>query len=163
MRLPLNQVGSLNKISKAFSKFEQENERRPSAEELADQLDLPVDKVVDSLKVSGRHISVDAPFVDGEDNSLLDVLVNDDSPMADNSLVNESLSCEINRALTTTLTEREKEIIQMFFGIGMQEMTLEEIGDRFGLTRERVRQIKEKAIRRLKQNQRSKLLRSYLG
>ncbi|MBO7230225.1 MAG: RNA polymerase sigma factor RpoD/SigA [Bacteroidaceae bacterium] len=163
VRLPLNQVGSLNKISKAFSKFEQENERRPSAEELADQLDLPVDKVVDSLKVSGRHISVDAPFVDGEDNSLLDVLVNDDSPMADNSLVNESLSCEINRALTTTLTEREKEIIQMFFGIGMQEMTLEEIGDRFGLTRERVRQIKEKAIRRLKQNQRSKLLRSYLG
>ena len=162
VRLPLNQVGSLNKISKAFSKFEQENERRPSAEELADQLDLPVDKVVDSLKVSGRHISVDAPFVDGEDNSLLDVLVNDDSPMADNLLVNESLSREIDRALST-LTDREKEIIQMFFGIGMQEMTLEEIGDRFGLTRERVRQIKEKAIRRLKQNQRSKLLKSYLG
>ena len=163
VRLPLNQVGSLNKITKAFSKFEQENERRPSAEELADQLDLPVDKVVDSLKVSGRHISVDAPFVDGEDNSLLDVLVNDDSPMADNLLVNESLSCEIDRALTTLLTEREKEIIQMFFGIGMQEMTLEEIGDRFGLTRERVRQIKEKAIRRLKQNKRSGLLKSYLG
>ena len=162
VRLPLNQVGSLNKISKAFSKFEQENERRPSAEELADQLDLPVDKVVDSLKVSGRHISVDAPFVDGEDNSLLDVLVNDDSPMADNLLVNESLSREIDRALST-LTDREKEIIQMFFGIGMQEMTLEEIGDRFGLTRERVRQIKEKAIRRLKQSQRSKLLKPYLG
>ena len=162
VRLPLNQVGSLNKISKAFSKFEQENERRPSAEELADQLDLPVDKVVDSLKVSGRHISVDAPFVDGEDNSLLDVLVNDDSPMADNLLVNESLSREIDRALST-LTDREKEIIQMFFGIGMQEMTLEEIGDRFGLTRERVRQIKEKAIRRLKSNQRNKLLKSYLG
>ena len=162
VRLPLNQVGSLNKITKAFSKFEQENERRPSAEELADQLDLPVDKVVDSLKVSGRHISVDAPFVDGEDNSLLDVLVNDDSPMADNLLVNESLSREIDRALST-LTDREKEIIQMFFGIGMQEMTLEEIGDRFGLTRERVRQIKEKAIRRLKQNQRSKLLKTYLG
>ena len=162
VRLPLNQVGSLNKISKAFSKFEQENERRPSAEELADQLDLPVDKVVDSLKVSGRHISVDAPFVDGEDNSLLDVLVNDDSPMADNTLVNESLSREIDRALST-LSDREKEIIQMFFGIGMQEMTLEEIGDKFGLTRERVRQIKEKAIRRLKQNQRSKLLKSYLG
>ena len=163
VRLPLNQVGSLNKITKAFSKFEQENERRPSAEELADQLDLPVDKVVDSLKVSGRHISVDAPFVDGEDNSLLDVLVNDDSPMADNLLVNESLSREIDRALTTLLTEREKEIIQMFFGIGMQEMTLEEIGGRFGLTRERVRQIKEKAIRRLKQNKRSGLLKSYLG
>jgi RNA polymerase primary sigma factor len=112
--------------------------------------------------VSGRHISVDAPFVDGEDNSLLDVLVNDDSPMADNLLVNESLSREIDRALST-LTDREKEIIQMFFGIGMQEMTLEEIGDRFGLTRERVRQIKEKAIRRLKQTPRSKLLKSYLG
>ena len=112
--------------------------------------------------MSGRHISVDAPFVDGEDNSLLDVLVNDDSPMADNLLVNESLSREIDRALST-LTDREKEIIQMFFGIGMQEMTLEEIGDRFGLTRERVRQIKEKAIRRLKSNQRNKLLKSYLG
>ena len=147
VRLPLNQVGSLNKISKAFSKFEQENERRPSPEELADELEIPVD---------------DAPFVEGEDNSLLDVLVNDDSPMADRSLVNESLSREIDRALST-LTEREKEIIQMFFGIGTQEMTLEEIGDKFGLTRERVRQIKEKAIRRLRQNSRSKLLKSYLG
>ena len=162
VRLPLNQVGSLNKISKAFSKFEQENERRPSAEELADELDIPVDKIADTLKVSGRHISVDAPFVDGEDNSLLDVLVNDDSPMADRSLVNESLSTEIDRALST-LTDREKEILQMFFGIGTQEMTLEEIGDKFGLTRERVRQIKEKAIRRLRQNSRSKLLKSYLG
>ena len=114
------------------------------------------------LKVSGRHISVDAPFVEGEDNSLLDVLVNDDSPMADRSLVNESLAREIDRALST-LTEREKEIIQMFFGIGQQEMTLEEIGDKFGLTRERVRQIKEKAIRRLRQSNRSKLLKSYLG
>ena len=126
VRLPLNQVGSLNKISKAFSKFEQENERRPSPEELAD------------------------------------VLVNDDSPMADRSLVNESLAREIDRALST-LTDREKEIIQMFFGIGQQEMTLEEIGDKFGLTRERVRQIKEKAIRRLRQSNRSKLLKSYLG
>ena len=162
MRLPLNQVGSLNKISKAFSQFEQENERRPSAEELADELDLPVDKIADTLKVSGRHISVDAPFVDGEDNSLLDVLVNDDSPMADRSLVSESLCTEIDRALST-LTDREKEILQMFFGIGMQEMTLEEIGDKFGLTRERVRQIKEKAIRRLRQNSRSKLLKTYLG
>ena len=128
VRLPLNQVGSLNKIGKAFSKFEQENERRPSPEELADELDIPVDKISDTLKVSGRHISVDAPFVEGEDNSLLDVLVNDDSPMADRSLVNESLSREIDRALTT-LTEREKEIIQMFFGINTQEMTLEEIRD----------------------------------
>ena len=162
VRLPLNQVGSLNKISKAFSKFEQENERRPSAEELADELDIPIDKIADTLKVSGRHISVDAPFVDGEDNSLLDVLVNDDSPMADRSLVSESLSTEIDRALST-LTDREKEILQMFFGIGVQEMTLEEIGDKFGLTRERVRQIKEKAIRRLRQNSRSKLLKSYLG
>jgi RNA polymerase primary sigma factor len=123
---------------------------------------MPIDKISDTLKVSGRHISVDAPFVEGEDNSLLDVLVNDDSPMADRSLVNESLSKEIDRALST-LTEREKEIIQMFFGINTQEMTLEEIGDKFGLTRERVRQIKEKAIRRLRTNSRSKLLKSYLG
>ena len=126
------------------------------------KLEIPVDKISDTLKVSGRHISVDAPFVEGEDNSLLDVLVNDDSPMADRSLVNESLAREIDRALST-LTDREKEIIQMFFGIGQQEMTLEEIGDKFGLTRERVRQIKEKAIRRLRQSNRSKLLKSYLG
>ena len=162
VRLPLNQVGSLNKINKAFSRFEQENERRPSPQEIADELDMPVDKVRDTLKVSGRHISVDAPFVEGEDNSLLDVLVNDDSPRADSTLVDESLSKEIDRALST-LTDREKEIIQMFFGIGRQEMTLEEIGDRFGLTRERVRQIKEKAIRRLRQDDRSRLLKSYLG
>ena len=162
VRLPLNQVGSLNKISKALSKFEQDNERRPSPDELAEVLDIPVDKIADTLKVSGRHISVDAPFVDGEDNSLLDVLVNDDSPMADKTLVNESLSKEIDRALST-LTDREKDIIRMFFGIGCREMTLEEIGDKFGLTRERVRQIKEKAIRRLRQNSRSKLLKSYLG
>ena len=162
MRLPLNQVGSLNKINKAFSKFEQENERKPSPEELADELDIPVDKIADTMKVSGRHISVDAPFVEGEDNSLLDVLVNDDSPIADRSLMNESLSREIDRALST-LTERESDIIKMFFGIGYQEMTLEEIGERFGLTRERVRQIKEKAIRRLRQNSKSKHLKSYLG
>ncbi|HHV85921.1 MAG TPA: RNA polymerase sigma factor RpoD/SigA [Petrimonas sp.] len=162
VRLPLNQVGSLNKISKAFQKFEQENERRPSAEELAQELDLSVDKVTDSLKVSGRHISMDAPFVEGEDNSLLDVLVNDDAPIADRTLINESLQKEIDRALAT-LTERESDIIKMFFGIGCQEMTLEEIGDKFQLTRERVRQIKEKAIRRLRQDSRSKLLKSYLG
>ncbi len=162
VRLPLNQVGSLNKINKAFSKFEQENERRPSPEELADELEIPVDKISDTLKVSGRHISVDAPFVEGEDNSLLDVLVNDDSPNADRVLINESLSKEIDRSLAT-LTERESEIIKMFFGIGYQEMTLEEIGDKFGLTRERVRQIKEKAIRRLRANSKSKLLKSYLG
>ena len=162
VRLPLNQVGSLNKISNAFSKFEQENERRPSPEELADELDIPVDKISDTLKVSGRHISVDAPFVEGEDNSLLDVLVNDATRIADRSLMNESLAKEIDRALAT-LTEIECEIIKMFFGIGCQEMTLEEIGDKFGLTRERVRQIKEKAIRRLRQGTRSKLLKSYLG
>ncbi len=162
VRLPLNQVGSLNKIGKALQKFEQENERRPSAEELDKELDLPVDKVTDSLKVSGRHVSMDAPFVEGEDNSLLDVLINDDSPIADRTLITESLQKEIDRALAT-LTERESDIIKMFFGIGCQEMTLEEIGDRFQLTRERVRQIKEKAIRRLRQDSRSKLLKSYLG
>lgn len=161
VRLPLNQVGSLNKISKELSKFEQENERRPSPEELAERLNIPVDKISDTLKVSGRHISVDAPFVEGEDNSLLDVLPNDDSPMADSSLNQESLSKEVDRALRQ-LYDREREILKMFFGIGCQEMTLEEIGAKFDLTRERVRQIKEKAIRRLK-GQKSKLLKSYLG
>ena len=162
VRLPLNQVGSLNKIYKAFSKFEQEFERTPSPEELADLLELPKEKVSDTLRVSGRHVSVDAPFVDGEDNSLLDVLVNNDSPNADKSLINESLSREIERALAT-LTERERDIIRLFFGINCSEMTLEEIGEKFGLTRERVRQIKEKAIRRLRHTSRSKLLKSYLG
>ena len=162
VRLPLNQVGSLNKINKAFSRFEQENERRPSPEELADSLDLPAEKVADTLRVSGRHISVDAPFVEGEDNSLLDVLVNDDSPIADRTLINESLSTEVERALST-LTERERDIIKLFLGINTQEMTLEEIGEKFGLTRERVRQIKEKAIRRLRHSSRSKLLKTYLG
>jgi len=162
VRLPLNQVGSLNKINKAYSKFEQEHERKPSPEELAEELDLPAEKVADTLRVAGRHISVDAPFVEGEDNSLLDVLINSDSPNADRSLINESLSREIERALAT-LTERESDIIRYFFGIGCQEMTLEEIGERFGLTRERVRQIKEKAIRRLRHTSRSKLLKSYLG
>ena len=162
VRLPLNQVGSLNKIGKALSKFEQENERKPSPEELAEELDIPVDKISDTLKVSGRHISVDAPFVEGEDNSLLDVLVNDDSPIADRTLIDESLSKEIERALQL-LQPREREIIKMVFGIGCQEMTLEEIGDKFGLTRERVRQIKEKAIRHLRQKAQSQLLKSYLG
>ena len=162
VRLPLNQVGSLNKINKAFSRFEQEHERRPSPEELAETLDLPAEKVADTLRVSGRHISVDAPFVEGEDNSLLDVLVNDDSPVADKTLINESLSTEVERALAT-LTERERDIIRLFFGINCQEMTLEEIGEKFGLTRERVRQIKEKAIRCLRHSSRSKLLKTYLG
>jgi len=162
VRLPLNQVGSLNKINKAFSKFEQENERKPTSEELAKALDLPEDKVADTLRVSGRHVSVDAPFVNGEENSLLDVLENSDLPNTDAKLMDESLSKEIERALAT-LTERERDIIKLFFGISCQDMTLEEIGDRFGLTRERVRQIKEKAIRRLRHSSRSKLLKSYLG
>lgn len=162
VRLPLNQVGSLNKINKAFSKFEQEHERTPTPEELAVALELPKEKVSDTLRVSGRHVSVDAPFVDGEDNSLLDVLVNNDSPNADNTLINESLAREVERALAT-LTERERDIIKLFFGIACQDMTLEEIGERFGLTRERVRQIKEKAIRRLRHTSRSKLLKTYLG
>jgi len=163
VRLPLNQVGSLNKINKAFSKFEQENERRPSPEELADVLDIPVDKIADTMKVSGRHISVDAPFVEGEDNSLLDVMINDDSPNADRVLINESLSKEIERVLAFTLSDRERDIVKKFFGIGVTEMTLEEIGDEFGLTRERVRQIKEKAIRKLRPNAKSKLLKGFLG
>ena len=134
----------------------------PSSEELSEMIDVPKDKIADTLRVSGRHVSVDAPFVEGEDNSLLDVLVNNDSPSADRGLVNESLNKEIERALST-LTARERDIVKSFFGIGCQEMTLEEIGERFGLTRERVRQIKEKAIRRLKNNSKSKLLKSYLG
>ena len=161
VRLPLNQVGSYNKITKELSKFEQENERRPSPEELAERLGMPVDKVADTLKVSGRHVSVDAPFAEGEDNSLLDVLPNDESPMADKTLDKESLSKEIDRALKQ-LYDREREILKMFFGIGYPEMTLEEIGEKFDLTRERVRQIKEKAIKRLK-GQKSKLLKGYLG
>ena len=163
VRLPLNQVGSLNKINKAFSKFEQENERRPSPEELAEVLDIPVDKIADTMKVSGRHISVDAPFVEGEDNSLLDVMINDDSPNADRVLINESLSKEIERVLAFTLSDRERDIVKKFFGIGVTEMTLEEIGDEFGLTRERVRQMKEKAIRKLRPNAKSKLLKGFLG
>ena len=162
VRLPLNQVGSLNKINKAFARFEQEHERTPSPEELATELELPKEKVTDTLRVAGRHVSVDAPFADGEDNSLLDVLVNPDSPNADRGLINESLSTEVDRALET-LTDRERDIIKYFFGIGTSEMTLEEIGEKFDLTRERVRQIKEKAIRRLRHSSRSKLLKSYLG
>ena len=162
VRLPLNQVGSLNKINKAFARFEQEHERTPSPEELATELELPKGKVTDTLRVAGRHVSVDAPFADGEDNSLLDVLVNPDSPNADRGLINESLSTEVDRALET-LTDRERDIIKYFFGIGTSEMTLEEIGEKFDLTRERVRQIKEKAIRRLRHSSRSKLLKSYLG
>lgn len=161
VRLPLNQVGALNKITKAQAKFEQENERNPSSQELAEMLNMPKDKVADSLRVSGRHVSIDAPFVDGEDNSLLDILPNTDSPYADGTLMKESLCKEIDRALST-LTEREQEIVRYFFGIDCQEKTLEEISDLFNLTRERVRQIKEKAIRRLRHSARSNNLKSYL-
>jgi len=163
VRLPLNQVGSLNKINKAFSKLEQEFEREPSAEELSEVLEIPEEKIADTMRVSGRHVSMDAPFVQGEDNSLLDVLVNHDSPRADSALMNESLQKEIERSLST-LTERERDVVKLFFGIGMNHgLTLEEIGAKFDLTRERVRQIKEKAIRRLRHTSRSKLLKAYLG
>jgi RNA polymerase primary sigma factor len=163
VRLPLNQVGSLNKINKAFSRLEQEFERPPSSDELATALDLSEEKVKDTMKISGRHVSVDAPFVDGEDNSLLDVMVNNDSPKADLILMRESLQREIERSLST-LSDREKDVVMLFFGIGRQHgLTLEEIGKKFDLTRERVRQIKEKAIRRLRHNSRSKLLKAYLG
>ena len=163
VRLPLNQVGSMNKINKAFQRFEQENERKPSAEELAEMLDIPVDKIAETLKMSGRHVSVDAPFVEGEDNSLIDVMVNEDSPNADRGLINESLSTEIDRALSIQLSPREADILRQFFGIGRPEKTLEEIGDELHLTRERVRQIKEKAIYKLSQSKRSRVLKSYLG
>lgn len=163
VRLPLNQVGTLNKIKKAQQKFEQENGRLPTIDELSEDLDMTEDKVSATLSVSGKHVSVDAPFVDGEDNSLLDVMVNEDTPNSDSILMNESLSTEIDRALGT-LSEREGAIIKLFFGIGCQEMTLEEIGDRFQLSRERVRQIKEKAIRKLSDDERCcEQLKVYLG
>ena len=162
VRLPLNQVGSLNKINKALSQFEQQYERQPSPDELADMLEIPREKIADTLRVSGRHVSVDAPFVDGEDNSLLDVLINDDAPMADRQLVMESLRDEI-AVFLLSLNERERSVVSAFYGIGQPEMTLEEIGNKYGLTRERVRQIKEKAIRHLRSNTKNKLLKSYLG
>ena len=163
VRLPLNQVGSLNRINKMFSKLEQEFERTPSPEEIADCLDIEEDKVNEAQKISGRHVSVDAPFKDGEDGTLLDVLSNGNSPKADISLMNESLQKEIKRSLST-LTDREQDVIILFFGIGIPHpLSLEEIGEKFGLTRERVRQIKEKGVRRLRHASRSKLLKSYLG
>ena len=163
VRLPLNQVGSLNKINKAFSRLEQEFERPPSSDELATALELTEQKVKDTMKISGRHVSVDAPFVDGEDNSLLDVMVNNDSPKADLELMRESLQREIERSLST-LNDREKDVVMLFFGIGKKHgLTLEEIGSKFDITRERVRQIKEKALRRLRHNSKSKLLKAYLG
>lgn len=162
VRVPLNQVGSVNKINRMLNKFEQENERRPSSVEISEQTDIPEEKVDEAIMVNSRHVSVDAPFVDGEDNSLLDVLVNDDAPMADRQLVMESLRSEIATILKM-LNERERNVITAFYGIGQPEMTLEEIGNKFGLTRERVRQIKEKAIRRLRNSTNNKLLKTYLG
>ncbi|MDP2414613.1 RNA polymerase sigma factor RpoD/SigA [Daejeonella sp.] len=162
VRLPLNQVGSLSKISKAFSRLEQEFEREPSPEELAENLETTVEKISDTLSNSGRHVSMDAPFVQGEENTLLDVLENSD-PNTDSNLINESLSEEIKRSLST-LTEREREIIVLFFGLSTNHpLSLEEIGEKFNLTRERVRQIKDKALQRLRHTSRSKILKSYLG
>lgn len=162
VRLPLNQVGSVNKINRELNKFEQEHERRPSVDEIADRIDLPEDKIEEAMKVNNRHVSMDAPFVDGEDNSLLDVLADNDMPMADKALVQESLRKEIDRAIEL-LNDREQKVVRAFFGIGAPEMTLEEIGEKYNLTRERVRQIKEKAIRRLRHNTKNKLLKTYLG
>ncbi|MDW3651750.1 MAG: sigma-70 family RNA polymerase sigma factor [Bacteroidia bacterium] len=164
VRLPLNRVGALNKIGKAFSKLEQEFEREPSPEEISEVLEnMSEEEISDTLKISGRHVSVDAPFVQGEENRLLDVLENDAEPNPDNELINESLSKEVERALST-LTQREAEVIRLYFGIGVEHsLTLEEIGEKFDLTRERVRQIKEKAIRRLRHTSRSKGLKTYLG
>ena len=162
VRLPLNQVGSLSKISKAFSRLEQEFEREPSPEEVAETLETTVEKISDTLSNSGRHVSMDAPFVQGEENTLLDVLEND-NPNTDSNLIDESLSEEIKRSLST-LTEREREIIVLFFGLSTNHpLSLEEIGEKFNLTRERVRQIKDKALQRLRHTSRSKILKSYLG
>lgn len=163
VRLPLNRVGALNKIGKAYSSLEQEFEREPSASELANELDMDVSEVSDHLKISGRHVSIDAPFTSGEENRLLDVIENDDQPAPDSMLMSESLRSEIERVLST-LNERETEVLKLYFGINRDHaLTLEEIGEMFNLTRERVRQIKEKAIRRLRHASRSKNLRSYLG
>ncbi len=162
VRLPLNRVGALNKIGKEFSRLEQEFEREPTAQELADQLNMSVNEISETIKISGRHLSVDAPFVQGEDNRLLDVLPNEQQPPPDSELIRESLRVEVQQVLTT-LSQRESEVIKLYFGLEGQTLTLEEIGEKFNLTRERVRQIKEKAIRRLRHASRSKALRSYLG
>ena len=162
VRLPLNQVGSVNKINRMLSKFEQENERRPSVEEISQEINLPEEKVDEAMSANTRHVSVDAPFADGDEGSLLDVLVNDSSPMADRQLVIESLQAEIKQALKM-LNDRERNVIEAFFGINGPELTLEEIGEKYGLTRERVRQIKEKAIRRLLEGTKNKMLKADLG
>ena len=162
VRLPLNQVGSYNKINREISTFEQLNERRPSLDEIAEHIDLPAEKIDEAMSASGHHVSVDAPFVEGEDNSLLDVMVNEDIPSTDKDLVMESLKSEIRHALSI-LTDRERKVIEDSYGINGQELTLEEIGVKYGLSRERVRQIKEKAIRKLRGCTKNKILKTYLG
>lgn len=163
VRLPLNRVGSLNKITKTFSELEQKFQREPSPEELAVVLDVPIEEVIDTLKLSGRHVSVDAPFVQGEENGLLDVLENETEETPDSGLMMDSLRREVQRSLST-LTQRESDVIAFYFGLnGENALTLEEIGEKFNLTRERVRQIKEKATRRLRHSSRSKTLKAYLG
>ena len=163
VRLPLNRVGALNKIGKKFSELEQQYEREPTAAELAEQLEMSIAEISETIKISGRHLSVDAPFVQGEDNRLLDILPNDQQPPPDSELMRESLRVEVQQVLNT-LSDREAEVIRLYFGLDDQQaLTLEEIGEKFNLTRERVRQIKEKAIRRLRHASRSKALRTYLG
>jgi RNA polymerase primary sigma factor len=162
VRLPLNKIGALNKINRAFSQLEQEHEREPSPEEVAAILELPEVKVAGTLELSGRHLSVDAPFQDGEENSLLDVLPSHDTPSTDSKLIEESLAKEIERTLST-LPEKESNVIRAFYGIGTKPMSLEEIGQTIGISRERTRQIKEKAIKHLRQKSKNKLLKTYLG
>jgi RNA polymerase primary sigma factor len=162
VRLPLNRVGSQNKIGKAISEFEQKYERRPSANELAELLDMEVEKVNESLNINGRKVSVDAPFQEGEDNCMLDVMTDDDAPGTDISLERESLAKDLQVALET-LNERERKVLEMYFGLGGKEHSLEEISSMMDLTRERVRQIKEKSIRKLRDNDSISLLTKYLG
>ncbi len=162
VRLPLNKIGALNKMNRTFSQLEQEHEREPSPDELAEALDMPKDKIFSTMELSGRHMSVDAPFQEGEDNSLLDVLSNPDNPSTDATLIEESLKQEIDRTLNT-LPEKERKVIRAFYGIGRKPMSLEEIGESIGISRERTRQIKEKAIKHLRQRAKSKLLKHYLG
>ena len=162
VRLPLNQVGSVNKINKVLSKFEQENERRPSVEEIAARADMPQEKVEEVIKADTKQVSMDSPFHDGEGSSLLDVLTNDDTPDTDAELLKQSLKEELALALNA-LNERERNVISAFYGLGEPELTMDEIGKKFGLTRERVRQIRERALRRLRQNTQNKALRAYLG
>lgn len=162
VRLPLNQVGSVNRINKVLSKFEQENERRPSVDEIADKTDLPHEKIEDVLKVYTRQVSVDAPMADGDGTSMIDFMQSDSDSSTDEELLKESLRAEIASALSV-LNDRERNVIEAFYGINQPECTMEEIGKKYGLTRERVRQIREKAIRRLKQNTQNKMLKAYLG